>query len=137
MASGRGGTNTPNRRKIREKTSKCIQCDFLSVFKSALTIIRTICETLSSLAWGCQETIIGRVVYKKSTIFEVFWEYLSELWYFFVKSFLVARFYLVIVINIKILIIGALVTLGTRIKSPDFGHFCATLGIFRAVCLGL
>ena len=68
-------------------------------------------------------TIIGGVVYKKSMIFKVFGVYLSE-YFFFMKSFLVVRSYRVLVINIKILIMGPLVTLGTRLNVPilaDFG----------------
>ena len=58
---------------------------------------------------------------------------LQSFWYFFMKSFLVARSYRVLVINIKSLIMGALVTLETRLKVPilaifdDFGHFLSCL----------
>ena len=53
--------------------------------------------------------------------------------YFFMKSFLVVRSYRVLVINIKILIMGALGSLETRLKVPifaifdDFGHFLSSL----------
>ena len=61
-------------------------------------------------------TIIGGVVYKKYMIFKVF----------FAKFFSVARSYLVVVIIIKMLIMGALVNLETRFKV----RFLKIWGIF-------
>ena len=55
--------------------------------------------------------------------FRSFWEYFGDFWYFFVKYLLVARAYLVVVTNIKILIMGALVALETRLKVPILDVF--------------
>ena len=66
--------------------------------KSSWGTFKTIFETLSALG-ACHVTIIGGVVYKNSMIFKVFGVYLSEF-----------------LTNIKILIMGALVTLETRLK---------------------
>ena len=68
-------------------------------------------------------TIIGGMVYKKYTIFEVFGAYLSEFLIFLPENFLVARSYQVLVINIKSLIMGALVILKTRLKVPILAVF--------------
>ena len=52
------------------------------------------------------------------------------------KSFSVARSYLVVVIDINILIKGALVTLKTRLKVPILtGFFLTILGIFKLFVL--
>ena len=60
---------------------------FLQVLpKSSWVTIKTIFETLWPLG-TCHVTIIGGVVYKKSRIFEVFWEYLGELLIFFREIF--------------------------------------------------
>ena len=59
--------------------------------------------------------------YTRNPWFSRFLEYISaNFWYFFMKSFLVVRSYRLLVINIKILIMGALVTLGTWLKVPIF-----------------
>ena len=78
-------------------------------------------------------TIIGGVVYKKSMIFKVFGVYLSEFLIFLHETFLVVRSCRVLVTNIKVLIMGALVTLETRHKVPilgifdNFGHILSCL----------
>ena len=56
-------------------------------------------------------TIIEGVVYKKSMIFEVFREYICEFFIFLRENFLVARSYRVLVIDVKSVIMEALVTL--------------------------
>ena len=77
---------------------------------------------------ACHVTIIVGMVYKRSIIFEAFWEYLGKFLIFFRKIFFVAKSYLVVVININILIMDALVTLETSLKVPilavfyDFWH---------------
>ena len=53
--------------------------------KSSWTTFKTIFETLSALG-ACHVTIIGGVVYKKSTIFQIFLEYLSEFLIFLHKN---------------------------------------------------
>ena len=88
-------------------------------------------QTLPALG-ACHVNNIGGVVYQKSIIFAVFWEYLVFL-YFFVKSFFVIRSYLVVVIKIKTLIMIALFYPVNEAQSPDFGRFLTILGIFRAV----
>ena len=50
------------------------------------------------------------------------------------KTFMVARSYRVLLIEIKSLIVGALVNLETRFKSPQFGRF---LKIFAFVELSV
>ena len=86
------------------------------------TTFKTIFETVLALG-TCHVTIIEGVVYKKSMIFEFSCEYLSEYVTFLCKIFLVARSYLVVVINIKTLTMGALVTLETRLKLPILAVF--------------
>ena len=61
-------------------------------------------------------TIIGGLVYKKSMIFMVFGVYLSELLIFLHEIFFVSKLLPILVIINKILIMGPLVTLGTRLK---------------------
>ena len=122
LTSG-GWYNPPDRKKIRKKNSKCNQYDLLLVLsKSSLTTFKTIFETLSVLE-ACQMTIIGGVVYKKSINFEVFENISATFWYFFVKYFLIAKYYLFVVINIKIWIMDALFTLETRLKVPILAVF--------------
>ena len=61
----------------------------------------------------CYVTIFGRVVYKKSSRFL---EQISgSFWYFFTKSFLVARPFRFLAINIKSLI---MITLEAKLKVP-------------------
>ena len=62
--------------------------------------------------------IIGEVIQTKSMIFEVFENTSEKFRYFFMESFLIARSYRVHLINIKIVIMGALVTLETQLKVP-------------------
>ena len=63
---------------FREKIGKYNRHDFSQVLpKSSWTTFKIIFETLSALG-ACHMTITGRVVYKKSMIFEVSWAYLSE-----------------------------------------------------------
>ena len=108
---------------------------FLQVLsKSYWTAFTTIFETLSALEVS-HVTISGGTVYKRSMIFEVFGAYLSELLIFLHEIFFVAISCRVLVINIKSLIVGALVTLETRIKVPILAFF-DNFGIFRAVCFG-
>ena len=78
-------------------------------------LLKQFSKLLSALG-GCHVTIIGGVVYMKSMIFEGFWKYLNDFWYFFTKSFFIARSYPVLVINIKSLIICVLCTVKTRLK---------------------
>ena len=62
--------------------------------------------------------------YTRNPWFSRFLEYIwASSWYFFMKSFLVVRSYRVLVINIKVLIMGALGTLETRLKVPILGIF--------------
>ena len=64
--------------------------------------------------------------------FSRFLEHISaSFWYFFMKSLLVVRSYRVLVTNIKILIIGALVTLGTRLEVPILANFWWFLAFFQ------
>ena len=132
MASGGGGTTPPNRKKIREKNGKCNQDNFSQVLlKSSWTTFKSIFETLSALG-VCHVTITEGVVYKKSMIFKFFLEYISaSFWYFFMKSFLVVRSYRVLVINIKILIMGALGTLEARLKVPILAIFWRFLAFLK------
>ena len=75
MASG-GGT-IPRNRKRFVKNGKCNEYDFLYVLhKSSWTTFKTILETLSALG-TCHIDIEG-VVYRKSMISEVFWEYIGR-----------------------------------------------------------
>ena len=90
--------------------------------KSSWSTFKTIFKTLSALG-ACHVTIIGGKVYKKSMIFEVFWECLGEFLIFVREIFLVARSYLVCCDNIKSLIKGAPVTLEMRIKFPILAVF--------------
>ena len=59
---------------------------------------------------------------------------------FLVKSFLVARSYLVVVINNKILILGAVDILDTSLKIPmvldDFGNFSNCFLWYKYLSLG-
>ena len=70
-------------------------------------------------------TITGGVMYKKFMIFVCvfFLEYLGDLLTFLREIFLVAGSYLVVVIDIKVLIMGAPVTLETRLKVPILAVF--------------
>ena len=62
--------------------------------------------------------------YTRNPQFSRFFENISvSFWYFFLKYFLVARSYLVVEINIKILIIGSMVNLERRLKVPIFAVF--------------
>jgi len=61
-------------------------------------------------------TIIGGVVYKKSMLFEVFWEYPNQFLIFIREIILVSRSYQVFVIHNKSLIIDVLDTQDTRLK---------------------
>ena len=68
MASG-GGTNPPNRRKIREKIGKCNQYEFMQVLsESSWTTFKTISKTLPALG-ACHMIIIRGLVYTKFMIF--------------------------------------------------------------------
>ena len=70
--------------------------------------------------------------YTRNIWFSRFLEYISaSFWYFFMKSFLVVRSYRVLVINIKILIMGALVTPWKEAQSPDSGRFLRFLAFFE------
>ena len=69
---------------------------------------------------------LSRDHYWRSSLQDVykFLEHISaSFWYFIVKSFFVVRSYRVLVIKIKILIIGALGTLETRLKVPILAIF--------------
>ena len=67
-----GGWHVPVIVKKREKKGKCNQYDFLQVLpESSWTTFKAIFKNLSALR-ACHVTIIGRAVYKKSMIFEVF-----------------------------------------------------------------
>ena len=99
---GEGDTTPLTEKKFVEKNGKCNQEYFLQVLpKSSWTTLKTILKTLSALG-VCRVNIIGRVVYKKSMIFKVFENILVNFWHFLMKSFLVARSYLVVVIIIKL-----------------------------------
>ena len=114
-----GGTNPLTEKKFVKKNGKCNKDDFLQVLlKSSWTTFKTTFEALSALG-----TIIGGVVYKKSMIFKVFGVYVSEFLILLLKSSLVVRSYRVLVANIKIFIMDALVTLGTRLKVPILAIF--------------
>ena len=118
-----------NCEKIREKISKCNQYDFLHVLlKSSWTTFKTIFETLSApgpVTWPLLEGWYARNPW--------FFENISaSFWYIFMKSFLIASSYRVLVINIKSLIMGPLVILKTRLKVLiwffwPFGHFLSCL----------
>ena len=60
---------------------------------------------------------------RKFAIFEVFRAYVSEFSIFFHKIYIVARFYQVPAVNIKSLLISALVSLETRLKVPILAIF--------------
>ena len=66
-------------------------------------------------------------------IFEVFRAYLREFSIFFREIFMVARSHRVLAADIKSLLISALVSLETRLKVPNFGHFLTIICIFQAV----
>ena len=77
--------------------------------------------------------IIEGVVYKKFMTFKVFGVYLSEFLIFLHEIFFCSKILPSSCEKHQILIIGALVTLGTRLKVPilaifdDFGHFSSCL----------
>ena len=58
--------------------------------KSSWTTFKSVFDTLFALG-ACHVAIIGGIVYKKIIIFGVFENISASFWYFFVKSFLVAR----------------------------------------------
>ena len=107
--------------KIVKKTnSKRNQYDFSQVLsKFSETIFRTILETFSAY----HVTIIRGVVYKKSMIFEVFWEYVSKFLVFPHEIFFVARSYRVLVIKSKKSYCGCFSYPGNEAQSPVFGDF--------------
>ena len=132
MIASRGGTTPLIVKKILKKRQMQSIRFFTSVTKIFWETFKTTFETLSVLG-GCHVTIIGGVVYKKSLISRFLKNISANFWYFIVKYFLVARSYCVLVMNIKILIKGALVSLETRLKVPilaffdDSGHFSSSL----------
>ena len=104
---------------------------FLQVLsKSSWTNSKLIFKTLSALG-ACHVTIIGGIVYKRSMIFEVFESNLGKFLIFLREIVLVARSCLVVVINIKILIIDALVTLEASLKVPILAVFLRFLASFE------
>ena len=68
---------------------------------------------------------------QKFAIFEVFRAYLREFSIFFHEIYMVARSYQALAADIKSLLISALVSLETRLKSPNLGHFFSIYGIFH------
>ena len=70
-------------------------------------------------------------------IFEVFRAYLRESRCFFMKFLSIARFYRVLAVQIKSLIISTLVTLETRLKVPILAIYLTIDSIFQAVCFGI
>ena len=68
-------------------------------------------------------------------IFEVFENTSEKFRYFFMESSLIARSYRVQLINIKILIMGALVTLETQLKVPILVVFWRYLAFFELFLL--
>ena len=117
------GTTPLTEKKFVKKNSKCNLDDFLLVLpKSYWTTFKTIFEALSARGPVTWPSLEGW--YTRNPWFSRFLEYISaSFWYFFMKSFLVVRSYRVLVINIKILIMGALATLETRLKVPILAIF--------------
>ena len=111
----------PNRNKIREKRQMQSICFFTSVTKILSDNFQNNFRNLIS-SGGLLRDIIW-VVYKNPWLSRFFKNISASFWYFFVKSFLVARSYPFLVININILIIGALGTLETRLKVPILAIF--------------
>ena len=68
---------------------------------------------------------------------EIFRAYLREFSIFFREIYMVARFYQARSVDIKSLLISALVSLDMRLKVPIFGNFLTIFGIFQAVRFGI
>ena len=129
-----GWYSPPNGRKIRGKNSKSNQYDLLQVLsKSSWTTLETIFKSLSALG-ACNLTIIGEMVCKKSTIFEVFWECLREFLIFLHEIFFGSKILTGSWNQHHKFDCGCSSYPGNEAQSFDFGRFLTILGIFRAVC---
>ena len=120
----------PNHRKIREINSKCIQN--MNLCKCYQHPFGRLLKQFSKLYyfWGPVMWPLLEGWYTRNSWFSRFFENISASFlYFFMKSHLVTRSYRELVINIKSLIMGALVTLETKSRSwPVFmGHFASCL----------
>ena len=81
-------------------------------------------------------TIIGGVVYKRSTIFKVFGVYLSEFLIFLNEIFFGSKILPSSCDKHQNFDYGCFSYPGNEAQSSDFGQFLTIFGIFRAVCLG-
>ena len=87
--------------------------------------------------WGPVPWLLEGWYTRKPWFSRLFENISASFWYFFIKSLLVVRSYRAFVINMKTLIISALVTLETRLKMTilavfvtifdDFGHLSSCL----------
>ena len=109
---------------------------FLQVLpKSSWTTSKSIFETFSALG-ACHVTIIGGMVYKRSMIFEVFWEYLGKLLIFLCEIFFGSKIVSSFCDKHQSFYYGCFSYPGNESQSPDFGRFFTIFGIFRAVFFG-
>ena len=118
-----GGTTPLTEKKFVKKTANAIKMIFHKCYQNPL---RQLLKQISKL-YQLWEPVTWPSLegwYTRNLWFSRFLEYISaSSWYFFMKSFLVVRSYRVLVINIKILIMGALGTLETRLKVPILAIF--------------
>ena len=80
--------------------------------------------------------IIGRVVYKKSMIFEVFGVYLSDFLIFLHEIFFGSKTLQSSCDKHQNFDHRSSSYLGNEAQSPDFCRFLTILGMFQAVCFG-
>ena len=86
--------------------------------------------------WGPSTWPLLEGWYTRSPWFSGGLEHITmSFWYFFVKSSLIARSCYVFVINIKSLIMAALVTLETRFRVPILAVFWGFLAFFKLFVL--
>ena len=128
----RDGTTPLIVEKFVKKMVNAIKWLFASVIKILLDSIKTNFKTLSALGPVTWPLLEGW--YTRNPWFSRYFDnILANVWYFFMKSILVARSYWVLMINIKSLIMVALVTLEMRLKVQilaffDYlGHFSSCL----------
>ena len=118
-----------------KKTANAINMIFYKCYQSPLGQLLWQFENFYQ-SWGPVTWPLLEGWYKKNPQFSRFFENISaSFWYLFVKSFLVARSFLVVVIHIKILITGAPVTLETRLKVSVLAVFWQFWSLFQLFVL--